>query len=331
MNARPGRTKSRMDSAGPPGPSRRGARLREWIEDRTSGRPYGCLVLRRGQVAAAWYGGGIAPDSLFEIGSIRKSFNSALVGLALERGELSLDLKAGDAWPEIAEISGSPRDRGITLHQLLSGTSGWLTPEPPGMGFRYNNAAFTAAERVVARVLGLPGDAIAPEVERRFKIPLAAWSWRVYHFDRVFTADNLENPGPKLAIDSTLEDLVKWGRLWLDGGRWQDRRLIPEQYIRLATSRVNPALAGPPYGYNWFLNADRLLWPDAPADSYGHAGFGTFKPSDTESRAYLWICPSLQLVAAMVTDVTVGFANDFLDIPNGLTAAWIGRVAAAFG
>lgn len=136
--------------------------------------------------------------------------------------------------------------------------------------------------------------------------------------------------GRNLAIDSTLEDLVKWGQLWLHNGLWQGERLIPADHVRRATRLANPNLPRPPYGYNWFVNADRRLWPDAPTDSYGHPGFGTFKPSEKESRAYLWICPSLEAVAAIVADVAAGFANDFLEVPNGLTAEWIGRLAAAF-
>jgi hypothetical protein len=31
-------------------------------------------------------------------------------------------------------------------------------------------------------------------------------------------------------------------------------------------------------------------------------------------------------VAAVVTDATVGFANDFLDVPQGITAELIGRI-----
>jgi CubicO group peptidase (beta-lactamase class C family) len=309
--------------------SKRLAEVKAWIERKVQDRSYGCLILQCGRVVAAWYGGGFTPESLFEIGSIRKSFNSALVGLGEERHQIRLDLKAGDVWPEIATISGDPRDRDITLHQLMSGTSGWLTLDPPGAVFRYNNAAFTAAERVVARVYRLPNDEIAPEVERRFKVPLGASSWRVYHFDRAFASDDLENPGPKLAIESTLQDLVKWAELWRNNGLWEGKQLIPEDYVRRATSWVNSALAGPPYGYNWFVNAGRHLWPEAPPDSYGHPGFGAFKPSGKESRAYLWICPSLETVAAIVTDVTVGIANDYLDVPNELTAEWIGRVTVA--
>lgn len=35
------------------------------------------------------------------------------------------------------------------------------------------------------------------------------------------------------------------------------------------------------------------------------------------------------MVAAIVADVSAGFANDFLDIPLGLTAEWIGRIVNA--
>lgn len=305
------------------------ADLGGWIEAQAAGRLYGCLIRRGGETLGESYGGGFTRESLFEIGSIRKSFNSALAGIALQAGELDLDLKAADVWPDLVRLSGDPRDHGITLHQLLSGTSGWLTPDPAGAAFRYNNAAFTAAEQVVARIFRLPDARIAPEVARRFKAALGAASWRVYHFARTFTPDDIENPGPKLAIDSTLPDLVTWGQLWLDGGSWGGRQLIPAAWVRRATSWVNPGLAGPPYGYNWFINSERRLWPEAPEDSFGHAGFGTFKPSEEVSRAYLWICPSLGIVAAIVADVAAGFASDFLEVPNGLTAEWIGRVAAA--
>ena len=92
---------------------------------------------------------------------------------------------------------------------------------------------------------------------------------------------------------------------------------------------MNLHIPGAYYGYNWFVNAQKSLWPEAPENSYGHAGFGTFKPSGMESRAYLWICPSLDVVAAIVADITAGFANDFLEVPLGLTAEWVGRIVKA--
>lgn len=304
-------------------------RTKDWIEGKTCGTPSGCLVVRHGTIVAEWYGGGFSSESLFEIGSIRKSFNSALIGIGIKEGKINLNARAFELWPDITKISGDEGDATITLHQLVSGTSGWLTPDPPGKTFVYNNAAFTVAERVVARMYGLVHDEIAPEVVKRFKMPLKAESWNVYHFSREFTPENIENPGPKLAIDSNLKDLVKWGYLWLKKGVWDGKELIPGDYVNLATHLVNPKIPNAHYGYNWFVNAKKELWPDAPEDSYGHAGFGTFKPSEKESRAYLWICPSLDIVAAIVANASVGFANDFLNVPLNITAEWVGRIANA--
>lgn len=300
----------------------------KWIAEKAQGRAYGCIILKNGRIGAEFYGGGFAADSLFEIGSIRKSFNSALIGSGLKDGKIHLDLIAADIWPELLDISRDPVDAHITLHQLVSGVSGWLTPDPPGRTFRYNNAGFTVAEKVVARIYEFANDEIAPEVENRFKGILDAGSWHVYHFINQFDRFDIDNPGPKLAIDSTLRDLTKWGYLWLNKGIWEGQELIPTDYVDLATRRVNPHIPNAHYGYNWFVNDGKMLWLRAPEDSYGHAGFGTFKPSEKDSRAFLWICPSLDMVAIMVADVEVGFANDFLEVPMGLTAEWIERVAA---
>jgi hypothetical protein len=81
----------------------------------------------------------------------------------------------------------------------------------------------------------------------------------------------------------------------LDGGE-----LIPGHCIELATQQTNPNVPGARYGYNWFVNAGQSLWPDAPQDAYGHPRNGTFKPSEEPSRTYLWVCPSLDIVAAVV-------------------------------
>lgn len=300
--------------------------LREWISEKARNRPYGCIILRNGFIGAEFYGGGFTAESLFEIGSIRKSFNSALIGNGIKDGKVNLDVNAADIWPEIVQISGQSKDERITLHELVSGVSGWLTPDPPGHTFKYNNAGFTVAEKVVARLYELVNDEIAPEVERRFKGVLNAKSWQLYHFTKKFDPTDIDNPGPKLAIDTNLRDLIRWGYLWLSRGVWNDQELIPPDYVTLATQQTNPDISNAYYGYNWFLNTRKVLWPLAPADSYGHAGFGTFKPSEEESRAFLWICPSLNMVAAIVSHIQVGFANDFLEVPMALTAKWIAKV-----
>jgi CubicO group peptidase (beta-lactamase class C family) len=286
------------------------------------------MILYEGRVAAERWGGGFDRHSLFEIGSIRKSFNCALLGIAHAEHGLSFDLNAGLVWPELVEISGNPKDRAATLHHLASGTSGWLTPDPPGRAFLYNNAAFTAAERVLARFMGWPRDETAAEVTRRFREPLKAESWHVRHWDRPFVAASHEDPGPKLAIDSTLPDLMKWGQLWLQQGRWQGAELFPAAHAALATRPTNPHLPDAHYGYNWFINDRRVLWPAVAEQTFGHGGTGTFTPSGLGNRSFLCVVPSLHLVLGAIAQAGVGIGIDRLADLNGYRAQWLERVAA---
>lgn len=301
----------------------------EWITRSLGDAPLGCVIRHHGTTVGHEVCRGMTADILFEIGSIRKSFNSALIGCTSDRSDFTIHLKATNMWPELVAISGDPGDTEITLHHLASGVSGWMTPDPPGLRFLYNSAASTAAERVVGRYWGFPHDEIAAEIARRFKEPLDAASWKIYHFPGQFTPGDVENPGPKLAIDSDLADLATWGELWCNSGRWRGQQLIPEAYVKRATSLVNPDIPSSHYGYGWFVNAGHALWPRVPADSYGHAGFGSFRSSGEPSRAFLWVCPSLSVVAAIITDASAGFAGDFLDVPNDFTAECITKIMSA--
>ena len=69
---------------------------KNWIERQTGGGTYGCLIVRHGAIVAEWYGGGFSARSLFEIGSIRKSFNSALIGIGTREGLVDLTARAAD-------------------------------------------------------------------------------------------------------------------------------------------------------------------------------------------------------------------------------------------
>ena len=301
--------------------------LEDWLLKTFAGHPFGCIVVREGDLLGEWFGGGFAAESRFEIGSLRKSFCCALIGVGIGRGDFGYDLKGQDIWPEFVRMSGDPADAEITLHDLLSASSGWLTPAPRGTEFRYNNAAFTATERVIGRFYGAADDEIAPLVETAFKGPLDADSWTVYHMrDRKIDPRDIDATGPKLAVDSTLRDLVRWGELWAGGGVRNGTRLIPADHVARATHRANPHIPNAHYGYNWFVNDGRTLWPDAPQESFGHIGLGSFKDSGVPSYACLWAWPERGVAAALVAPRVLGLERDHLAIPQGLTADWIGKL-----
>ncbi|NBA94697.1 serine hydrolase [Pseudomonas sp. R5(2019)] len=98
----------------------------------------------------------------------------------------------------------------------------------------------------------------------------------------------------------TARDLARIGLLMLREGRWQDRQLLPAEWVALnrtpfAKANAAPGEATP--GGHWWLNqpvagAPRP-WPDAPADAFaalGHWGQA------------LYIVPSAQLVIVRYAD-----------------------------
>lgn len=68
-------------------------------------------------------------------------------------------------------------------------------------------------------------------------------------------------------------DMARFGLLTLRKGKWNNRQIISEQWVKQA---LTPTTANTGYGYmNWFLNTDKKLLPSAPANTWVHIGNGT--------------------------------------------------------
>jgi CubicO group peptidase (beta-lactamase class C family) len=67
--------------------------------------------------------------------------------------------------------------------------------------------------------------------------------------------------------------MARFGYLTLRRGRWKDRQILSEEWVRMATT---PTPVQPTYGFmNWFVNTDRKHLPSAPATAFAHMGNGT--------------------------------------------------------
>ncbi len=68
-------------------------------------------------------------------------------------------------------------------------------------------------------------------------------------------------------------DMARFGYLTLRRGRWRDRQILSEDWVRQA---LTPTAPQPTYGFmNWFLNTERKFIPSAPASAFAHVGNGT--------------------------------------------------------
>jgi CubicO group peptidase (beta-lactamase class C family) len=120
-----------------------------------------------------------------------------------------------------------------------------------------------------------------PEVLREAVMdPIGAsptWQWRGYRNSRfeidgrmIESVSGGAHWGGGLFIST--RDHARFGHLVHRRGRWAGRELVPESWI--AALRT-PCPLKPIYGFMWWLNTDRQMYPSAPPTSIFALGMGT--------------------------------------------------------
>jgi CubicO group peptidase (beta-lactamase class C family) len=247
--------------------------------------------------------------------SVAKSYLSTLLGLAIDRGRIR---KITDPVAEYIKDSGydSPHNAKITWEHHARQTSEWednmfgkphtflgkeefgngaMPPREllePGTYFEYNDVRINRFSLSLLRVWGRP----LPEVlKSEIMDPIGASDTWVYHGyansdilvdgKRMKSVSGGTRWGGGLWINT--RDQARFGYLMLRRGKWRDRQVISEAWIRRATTRGGPGDVD--YGYLWWLNTQGRTWPDAPKTSFAALGAG----SNT-----IWIDPEHDLVVA---------------------------------
>jgi CubicO group peptidase (beta-lactamase class C family) len=294
------------------------------------------VVIRRGGIAAEW-NQGLPPTQRIRMRSATKSVFATLVGIALAEGVLkSVDQRLVELFPEALDVPpgtgpkpgqyAMPKDRAITLRQLLSHTSGYLKPdEEPGRVFHYQTYAMVAVAHVLARAYGLHRDDQYPDlsslIESRLARPIGA-NWGYYQ-------DGFEFPPPARTwifarlqyVEATALDMARLGWLWRQGGTWHDRQLVPRAWLSEATKTAAEILrncepADRRYGYGFWTNDHHLMWPSLPLDSFAAWGAGS---------QHIWVCPSLDLVVVQ----SPGAWDDQRENDGGLLTRFVELCGAA--
>jgi CubicO group peptidase (beta-lactamase class C family) len=86
---------------------------------------------------------------------------------------------------------------------------------------------------------------------------------------------------------ASARDLARLGELYLHRGRWNGRQLLSAEWI---DASWRPGEVNPDYGYLWWLNDRRRIFPAAPATGRCARGNG--------GRHLLWVDPARDLVIA---------------------------------
>ena len=266
------------------------------------------IIIRRGYVVAEW-GDTKAIDPTY---SVAKSFLSTLFGLAVDRGLIS---SVHDPVKKYVTDGGydSPHNAKITWEQHLQQTSEWegsmrgkshdflgvkefgkgkREPRPlhePGAYWEYNDVRINRFALSLLEVYKKPlPKALKQEVMDRVG---ASDSWQYqgyYNSDVTINGKKMKSVsggtrwGGGLWIST--RDEARFGYLFLRRGKWKDKQIISDEWVRMAT---RPVPIRSDYGYLWWLNAGHKLSASAPETSFAALGNG----SNT-----IWIDPENDLV-----------------------------------
>jgi CubicO group peptidase (beta-lactamase class C family) len=195
----------------------------------------------------------------------------------------------------------TPHNRTITWDHLLRQVSDWegtlwgkpewadrpSGPVPewatrprkaPGTAYEYNDVRVNVLALAATSVWRRPLPAVLREqvMDPIGASPTWRWvgyddSWVLLDGQAVQSVSGGGHWGGGMFISA--RDMARFGLLTLRRGRWRDRQLLSEDWVRRA---LTPTPAQPDYGFmNWFLNTDRKRWPSAPASAFAHVGNGT--------------------------------------------------------
>jgi CubicO group peptidase (beta-lactamase class C family) len=147
----------------------------------------------------------------------------------------------------------------------------------PGTFYEYNDVRINRLALSLLQTFKKP----VPEVFRDEVMDVIgasnAWKWVPYHNSYV-SIDGKKLPsvsggtrwGGGVWIHSW--DMARFGYLWLRGGKWGDRQVVPPDYVKAATTASEH---GPDYGYLWWLNTNGKNYPGLPVNAFGARGAGS--------------------------------------------------------
>jgi CubicO group peptidase (beta-lactamase class C family) len=234
-------------------------------------------IVRNGYIVLDAYFWPFRDRQLHDVASVTKSVTSTLVGIAIGNHKLT-----GGTQPLTSIFSDrtianlDDRKKRVTIGTLLTMTSGldchaergeltlsqmmgsanWIQfmldlpmRDEPGSRFEYCSGGMHLLSGAISKATGLSAlDFARRELFGPLGIQNVAWPADDQGVSHGWGDLHLE---PR--------DMAKLGFLWLNGGRWEDRQIVPRDWMEAAShAQLHPAPAnGRQYGYGFWIYPDR--------------------------------------------------------------------------
>lgn len=257
----------------------------------------GKLVLEKyfpGKDQKAWSGDiGIVEhnvNTLHDLRSVTKSVVSACIGIAIAQGKIKgVNQLVFEFFKEYGQYdTGSKKD--LTIEHLLTMSSGlewneeipYDNPEnsemrmaaskdpvdfilsrpmaaPPGTQWRYNGGTTQLLAEILKRATGQKIDEFANENLFK-KLGIPGYEWAPF--------PGTDNPTAASGLRLRSRDILKFGILYQNAGKWKDEQILPKDWVEqsLSSKITRPDPGG--YGYQFWIFTDTLQgkpmeWPTA--------------------------------------------------------------------
>lgn len=247
------------------------------------------MIVDDGVVVAAW--GDVTRK--FKCHSMRKSLLSALIGVHVDKGNIDLSKTMKELGIDDFEPSLTLEEKQATVGDLIKARSGIyhealgenrmmreMRParhsHAPGTFWYYNNWDFNALGTIFEQETKTT---IFAEFDRRFARPLQMEDFKTSDCRYITSADvgkPFLSQHDYYNFRMSTRDLARFGLLFLREGRWQERQIISEDWVRESTASYSLRGIDGGYGYMWWTGVNGGLFQNVVVKkhSYYASGWG---------------------------------------------------------
>jgi CubicO group peptidase (beta-lactamase class C family) len=253
----------------------------DYIEQQ-DGEVHAVLVVRNGYTVLEAYYPPYGPHMRHGTASVGKSLTGALVGIAIREGYIEgVDQKVADFFPDHSGLQDDPLKQAMTIEHLLTMTSGLDWPESgpsysssknimnqmmrssdwvrfvldrpmaaaPGAVFNYSSGASHLLSAIIQEATGIRTFSFAKTYLFE-PLGISHVSWLSDLRGIAFGAGG---------VRLTPRDMARFGQLYLQGGVWNGKQVVPAEWVEASVARqVSAHGAASYYGYQWWVRGNSI-------------------------------------------------------------------------
>ncbi len=280
-------------------------------------------ITRSGKLVISW--GDV--KKRYDLKSTTKSFGATALGVAVLDGKIKLSDQVKQHHPGFGTPPDSNEATGwidkITILHLATQTAGFEKPGgygelifEPGTKWAYSDCGPNWLAECVTLAYRQDVDALMfDHVFTPLGITRQDLVWRSNSY-RPKEIDGIQRREFGSGISANVDAMARFGLLYLRGGEWNGKRLLPEDFVKQAGTTV-PSVVGLPevdpenygnasdhYGLLWWNNADGTL-QNVPRDAYWAWGL---------YDSLIVVIPSLDIVVARAGQSWKRNSNEHYDV-----------------